>query len=180
MPDSLAHRIVFLCTGNICRSPLAEILARQAFAATGLEFSSAGLEAPAAHPASRSSVLYARNRGLDLSAHASQPITAGLLADTAWVIGMTRSHAALFRSRWGRLYTGAIGVLGAPGVDLAQRTHSPDHTVEVDDPYGRDEAAYFACGDRIDHLLGQWAATFAELAGGRGRPGGPGGGLSVS
>nr|MCB1184415.1 hypothetical protein [bacterium] len=164
MPAPSASRVVFLCTGNICRSPLAEALARQKLGATGLSFSSAGLEAPAGHPASRSSVEYALAKGAELAEHASQPVTAGLLADTAWVIGMTRSHAAIFRSRWGRVYDGAIGVLGLPGVDLAGRTHTPDDTVEVDDPYGRDRDAYFACGDQIDHLLARWADTFTALS----------------
>jgi protein-tyrosine-phosphatase len=156
-------RIVFLCTGNICRSPLAETIARQKFADTDLSFASAGLEAPAGRPASRLAAAWAAGRGLDLGDHASQAVGAGLLADAAWVIGMTRSHAAIFRSRWGRVYAGAIGVLGAPGVDLARRTHTPDDTVEVDDPFGQDQAAYVACGGLIDRLLDGWAATFGAL-----------------
>lgn len=161
----MADRIVFMCTGNICRSPLAEVLAAHKFGGLGWSFCSAGLEALAGLPASRSSVAYAAQLGLSLADHRSQPVTPALLADTAWVIGMTRSHAAIFRSRCGVAYAGAVGVLGAPGVDLARVRHSPS-VEEVDDPYGQSPAVYTACGDQIDRLLNGWADTFTMPGGG--------------
>jgi ribose 5-phosphate isomerase B len=128
-----------------------------------LQFASAGLSAAHGLPASRSSAAYAATRDLGLDDHRSQPVTPELLRDTAWVIGMTRSHAAIFRSRFGRDYGGAIGVLGAPGLDLAQRTHAPD-VEEVADPYGMSQEHYFACGDQVYRLLQGWRPAFSELA----------------
>lgn len=125
-------------------------------------FASAGLAAVEGHPASRFSAAFVAGRGGDLAAHRAQPVTRGLLADASWVIGMTRSHAAIFRSRWREVYGGSIGLLGAPGSDLAGTVHSPA-VAEVDDPYGRDEAAYIACGERIAHMLEGWRETFTAL-----------------
>ncbi len=160
----MVDRIIFLCTGNICRSPLAEVIAAQKFRAHGLSFCSAGLEAVDGLPASGASAEYAAAHGLTLAAHRSQPVTPGLLADAAWAIGMTRSHAAIFRSRHGDAYNGAVGILGAPGVDLAQQIYSPE-AEEVNDPYGLARERYFECGDQISRLLEGWTSTFTALQG---------------
>ena len=160
----MKDRIVFLCTGNICRSPLAEALARQMCSGLALEFVSAGLNAVVGLPASTFSVQYAAAQDASLVDHRSQPITPDLLAPTSWVIGMTRSHAAIFRSRYGGVFTGAVGILAAAGVDLTRQTYSPD-SEEVDDPYGMTEQRYAACGDQIHRLLLEWRPTFTNLCG---------------
>ncbi len=159
----VSDQIVFLCTGNICRSPLAEVLAVQMFAGLGLSFVSAGLDAVSGLPASGSSTQYATSRGLSLADHRSQPVSADLLASTAWVIGMSRSHAAIFRSRYRGAYKGHVGILGAPGLDLASGGPSPA-VEEVNDPYGLPSENYFACGDQIHRLLPGWAPIFKALS----------------
>ncbi len=156
----MAQRIVFLCTGNICRSPLVEVIATERFKDTGWSFASAGLNAVEGLPASVSSQEYALSRGLSLAGHRSQPVSRKLLAEAAWFIGMTRSHAGIFRSRYGAFYAGAIGVLGAAGVDLAGGDPSPA-AEEVADPYGLSRAQYFDCGRQIERLVADWAPTFA-------------------
>lgn len=160
----MAARIVFLCTGNICRSPLAEVVAAQMFGYLGLRFCSAGLSAADGLPASASSAEYAASQGLSLAAHASRAMRPDVLTDTAWVIGMTRGHAAIFGSRFGARYAGAIGVLGAPGVDLAGG-RALSAAEEVDDPYGLPPERYFACGDQIRRLLKPWEPIFAAVPG---------------
>ena len=159
----MAGNVLFLCTGNICRSPVAEAVARQMYGHCGLNFGSAGLDARYGLPASVDSALYALETGACLDDHASRPVTPDILAGTSWVIGMTRSHAALFRSRFGRDFTGRIGVLGAPGVDLGERTNSPE-VEEVADPYGGSEETYRRACDQIRRLLGGWDECFQELA----------------
>lgn len=160
----MPQRIIFLCTGNTCRSPLAEVIAADMFSEMGLVFASAGLSAVPCLPASLSSAEYAAGRGLSLAGHSSRPVTRTILADTAWFIGMTRSHAAIFRSRFGAVYGGAIGILGAPGFDLAARRESPE-VEEVDDPYGLSRQQYFRCGDQITRLLSGWRDVFGAAAG---------------
>jgi len=159
----MIQRVVFLCSGNTCRSPLAEVIAADMFNQHGLIFASAGLQAVAGLPAAPSSVAYATARGLTLTGHHSQPVTPDLLDDTAWFVGMTRSHAAIFGSRFGAAFSGAIGILGAPGLDLTKQTNSPV-AEEVSDPYGLSRERYFRCGEQITRLLAGWAETFSALA----------------
>ena len=160
----MSDQVLFLCTGNTCRSPLAEIIARDLMNGPVPGFGSAGLQAGSGQPASAESVAVAQRMGLDLSAHRARIVCPDMLQATRWVIGMTRSHAAIFRSRFRGHYTGAVGVLGLPGVDLAGSNYSPG-AEEVDDPYGSGPADYQAVGAQIQRLLSAWDQVFRNLKG---------------
>lgn len=74
-----------------------------------------------------------------------------------------RSPVALFRSRFGMIHEGGIGILGAPGVDLARRAHSP-RCEEVSDPYGESAEVYQSACEQIRRLVEDWEPFFREIA----------------
>ena len=152
--------VLFLCTGNTCRSPLAEAMARHTYSGGGVRFMSAGLEAVPGQPASPGSQEIAREYGADLSEHSSRALSHELLVPVDWVIGMTRSHVALFKSRFAGLYDGKIGLLGVPAEDLAW-AHGTPSSEEVADPFGGTPMAYGAMGRQVSRLLTGWAEVFA-------------------
>lgn len=154
--------IVFLCTGNTCRSPLAEALASRSWGDLAA-FSSAGLQAAAGQPATDGARAVAGEMGADLSGHQSRPLDARIIAEADWVIGMTRAHAAIFRARYGAGFRGRLGILGQPGVDLSGH-ETPAAAEEVPDPFGGELESYRAVGEQIARLLTIWAPEFRRGA----------------
>lgn len=143
---ALARRIVFLCTGNTCRSPMAEGLFKRRLADRlgcevdelpdrGFAVTSAGLMAGSGDAATPESAAVLREFGVDLSAHRSRPAGADLIARADDVIVMTRSHLAMVASRYPVL-GGALRLLCGPDGDL-------------DDPIGGGPDVYKSCATTI-------------------------------
>jgi protein-tyrosine phosphatase len=138
--------IVFVCTGNTCRSPLAEVLCKKLLAdrlgctvedlpGRGFLVLSAGLAAMMGGPAAPEADRVARELGADLSGHCSRPLTADLVVQADEVITMTRSHQLAVA----RQFAG-VGprprFLGGDGPDVA-------------DPIGCDQDVYRRCAQEI-------------------------------
>ena len=176
--------VAFICTGNICRSPMAEVLlrARLATVAPDVVIGSAGLLFDG-RPAERNAVRAMARYGLDLSHHEAQTISLDLLADTSLILAMERQHvievAELDPDLFARSYTlpelvrsaSVMGVRPA-GVDLrtwvesagsvrtAQDYFQSDPSSEVADPMGGSARAFRTCAEILDGLL----ATLVDLA----------------
>jgi len=88
-------RVLFVCTGNTCRSPLAEVLFRELTQGRDdYQVGSAGVGAFSGQPASRFSQELARERGLDLTGHRSRAVTVDLVDDATHIFAMSRGHLA--------------------------------------------------------------------------------------
>lgn len=130
--------IIFICTGNTCRSPMAaalcEGLARER-GMTDLIAESRGLAAAPGAPASPHAAEALSEVGLDLSAHRSRQADPAELAGADLVICMTRSHRIILEGAG--IPAGKIRVLG----------------VGIPDPFGGSLEDYRACRDAIAAAL---------------------------
>ena len=94
--------VLFVCTGNTCRSPMAECLFNARAAAQGLPYhaESAGLFANDGAPASDGAYQAMRSRGLSLNRHAARSLSAALVRDARLIVGMSERHAETIRQRY--------------------------------------------------------------------------------
>ncbi|HET7789410.1 MAG TPA: low molecular weight protein arginine phosphatase [Gemmatimonadales bacterium] len=131
----MTTRVLLVCTGNICRSPLAEALLRRALEERdlkGVEVRSAGTGAWDGAPASEGAYLVGLERGLDLSAHRARLLTRELVEEADLILTMARHHRARVDELGGE---GRVFVLG----EYAGREGD---AAEVSDPFGGDLEIY--------------------------------------
>jgi L-threonylcarbamoyladenylate synthase len=124
----MAKRILFVCTGNTCRSPMAEGMFRALLAERleceagelldrGYDVASAGLAAMSGAPAAPESVQLCAERGVDLRSHSSQPLTESLLVQADRLYTMTAGHREAILSRYPEL-SDRVEVLSRSGRDV--------------------------------------------------------------
>lgn len=83
-------KFLFVCTGNTCRSPMAEGIAKSLF--EDIEFKSAGLYVNENDEVSKNSVLALNEFGIDISSHTPTPLTIDMVKEYDYIIPMTTSH----------------------------------------------------------------------------------------
>lgn len=89
------YNLLFVCTGNTCRSPMAEAIARAALAKRGwthVRVDSAGVAAGWDAPASEHAIAVCAEHGIDLEGHRSQPLTAELIRWADLILVMSSSQ----------------------------------------------------------------------------------------
>jgi protein-tyrosine phosphatase len=149
-------RVLFVCTGNTCRSPMAAGIARRAVARRlecevaelterGVEVASAGTAGGFGPAAEHAQAAMAR-RAIDISDHSSRSLTADLVRQADYIYGMTRSHVD------------RIIELVPTAADRVFRL-DPDH--DLRDPIGGSDEEYERCARAIEDAVD---ARFKEVA----------------
>lgn len=145
-----ARKIVFICTGNTCRSPLAEALCKKHLAERlgcrpeellerGICVQSAGIAAMIGAEATPEAVEAARALGADLSKHRSRPLSAELASQADYLIAMAHSHLLALEAQF-------------PEVGCPPRLLSPQGE-DIADPIGSDQPVYERCAQEISRHL---------------------------
>jgi len=143
--------VLFICLGNICRSPYAEFRLRALEPAGEPRVSSAGFILPG-RPSPDNALEVSRTRGLDMADHRSRVISPLMLREFDLVVAMTSEQVRELRDRH-----------GCPGVvHLGDVDPGPIPMRDIPDPYGTGTARFDEVYERIDRAVEELHRVLGE------------------
>ncbi|NQV36197.1 MAG: threonylcarbamoyl-AMP synthase [Phycisphaeraceae bacterium] len=148
--DMARIQFLFVCTGNTCRSPMAEGIARQILtqhlsckeiddlSVLGYKILSAGTMGMSGMPASEGAIAACVDRGIDISSHKSNVLSASLVQKSDFIFTMTRFH---------------LETVLACFPEASDRCTRLDSDADIGDPVGQPVAVYRACATQIENAI---------------------------
>lgn len=148
--STLFKRILIVCTGNICRSPLAEAWFRRAL--PGAEVSSAGVGALVGRPAEPDACAVGESHGLDLSDHRARQITLDMASQQDLILALDHFHLQWLQEHYAHL-RGRIFLLG----------HWSDKS-DVPDPFRRERRHFEHAFELIRDYSEDWLTRIGAIS----------------
>ena len=136
--------VVTVCTGNICRSPLAEYLFRSRLEGVSAKVSSAGIQALVNQPADVLAQEIAQTHGLDLSPHLGRQVEKSVLEEHELILVMEDHHRDYIRSRFPQV-SGKVFLLG-----------KWEEEMQIPDPYKKSPDFFKEVYSQIDRSVAHW------------------------
>lgn len=151
-------RIIVVCTGNTCRSPMAEALLKDKAKQAGLDdkvmISSAGVAAGGSFPASRGAYTVMKARGIDLTGHRSSQLTLEAIGSADLILTMTEGHKRAI-----------LSFVPEAQNKVFTLTEFASVTGDVTDPFGGETAVYQTCAKQISGLIDKVWEKISDMAG---------------
>jgi protein-tyrosine phosphatase len=149
--------VTTVCTGNICRSPLAQVLLQRYLTEAGVhavDVQSAGTHASHGQRVTVQMLSVGHDLGVDLADHRSQLLELTLVRGSDLLLCATAAQRDRLVSKW--------SFLGADQVALYQDAVPKAVGHDVPDPYGLVEGEYALAGALIERAMRAWAVRLAE------------------
>lgn len=156
------RRILFVCTGNTCRSPMAmsifNHLADRELSGLGYEAASAGLSVPVEEPPSTNAILAIKSRlGTDISGHRAHSLSEAEAEAAYLILTMTRSHKNAILSMYPKMhqkvYTLKEYAYGLSDGHMHSGSRKAPFNADVADPFGGSPKSYMLCAEEIEDAV---------------------------